>query len=73
MTSCTPENVRTVTKRDAQPIGVSGRRIFSASAIRPRTIPKTVQVNPVTVLRRRGSTEKLTNMLSQRLKSFLNV
>jgi hypothetical protein len=66
--SCTPESSNTVAIIEAQP-GGGDEKSASAIAIAIPAAPNALNVKPVTVLIRRGITEKLTNMFIHNRKS----
>ena len=66
--SCTPDNSKTAAISDAQP-GGGEKSNASPTAIATPTAPNALKAKPVTVLIRRGITEKLTNMFIHNRKS----
>ena len=59
--SCTPESSNRAAISDAQP-GGGDDKSASPTAIATPTAPSALKAKPVTVLMRKGITEKLTNM-----------
>src|SRR5262249_2122884 len=70
MTSCTPEDSTIGTSTEAQHAGNPGRSSRSSNTSTPSASPSALHASPTTVLTRSGITEKFTNMLSQRRRSF---
>src|SRR6516165_101088 len=66
--SCTPESSSTAAISEAQPAG-GEKSSASPSAIATPTAPSALKAKPVTVLIRRGITEKFTNMFVHKRKS----
>ena len=70
--SCTPDSNNTAANSEAQP-GGGDENSASVTAIAPPIAPSTLRTKPVSVLRRSGMTEKLTNMLIQSRSSRRSV
>ena len=67
--SCAPESSSTAAIREAQPAG-GDENNASPTAIATPTAPRALKAKPVTVLIRRGITEKLQNMFIHNRKSL---